>query len=347
MKTRASVGPKKPFWGRISADLVSAKNSLRDRLFRVAEKSMPQAFALRKEKRFQPAPGVNLVGMGIGEKLAAGKRTGEMCVKVFVAKKFPKGKVGTADRIPAAISGIPTDIEGVGYPRRYQIPQQRRHRPVPGGVSVGLDFHAVNFQFAGTLGVVVSDRTDPGRVYALSNNHVLADENRVQAGAGVVQPGTLDGGTNADRVARLTRYIPIRFNNQRNWMDAAVAEFDRPAGTDRSILGIGPPSGAGKPSLGLLVRKSGRTTGLTEGIVRVVNFDVFNVEYDQGMVRVDDVIVIEGTAGSFSRPGDSGSAIVDPQGRVVALLFAGSPQVTYAIPIPRVLRRLGIRIATG
>ena len=130
-------------------------------------------------------------------------------------------------------------------------------------------------------------------------------------------------------------------------MDAALAEFDRPASAGRSILGIGPPTGGASPALGLLVRKAGRTTGLTEGIVRVVNFDVFNVQYTQGMVRVDDVVVIEGTAGSFSKQGDSGSAIVDPQGRVVALLFAGSPQVTYAIPIPRVLRRLGVRIATG
>jgi hypothetical protein len=216
MKTQAGSGPKNPFWGRISADLVSAKNSLRDRLFQAAEKCMPQAFALRKGKRYQPAPGVNLVGMGIGEKLAAGKRTGEMCVKVFVAKKFPQGKVGPANRIPAAIGGIPTDIEGVGYPRKFQIPQRQRHRPVPGGVSVGLDFHAVDYRFAGTLGVIVSDRKNPGRVYALSNNHVLADENRVTTGAGVVQPGTLDGGRNADRVARLTRYVPLKFNNQRN-----------------------------------------------------------------------------------------------------------------------------------
>jgi len=346
MKGRAAWTVKNPLYGTIPEDLVAAKNSLRDRLFRAAEKSMSQAFALRKTRRFQPSPGVNLVGMGIGERRTAGKRTGEMCVKVFVAKKFPKGRIGTADRIPTAIGGIATDIEGVGYPRKFQISQQRRHRPVPGGVSVGLDFNAVDYQFAGTLGVVVSDRANPRRLYTLSNNHVLADENRVADGAGVVQPGTLDGGRNVDRVARLTRYVPLKFNNRRNWMDAAIAQLDRPASAARAILEIGPPTGDANPTLGLLVRKSGRTTGLTEGIVRVVSFDVFNIEYDQGMVRVDDVIVIEGTAGSFSKQGDSGSAIVDPKGRVVALLFAGSPQVTYAIPIRRVLRRLRVRIAT-
>ena len=211
---------------------------------------------------------------------------------------------------------------------------------------MGLDFTAVHFRFAGTLGVVVVDRRDPHRLYVLSNNHVLADENRVNPGAGVVQPGTLDGGGNADRVTRLARSVPLKFDNRRNWMDAALAEFENPPGVERSILGIGVPVGATKPSLGLLVRKSGRTTGLTEGIVRVVHFDVFGVQYGQGFVRVDDVVVIEGIGGPFSQPGDSGSAILDPRGRVVTLLFAGSEVVTFALPIGRVLRRLGVRIAT-
>jgi hypothetical protein len=78
--------------------------------------------------------------------------------------------------------------------------------------------------------------------------------------------------------------------------------------------------------------------------VRAVNFDVFGVQYDQGLVRIDNVIVIEGIDGSFSDQGDSGSVIVDHQGRVVALLFGGSDVVTYAIPITRVLRRLKVRL---
>ena len=335
-----------PVCGKISGNLFLAKNSLRDRLFRATEQAVTRSFALRRAKRFQPTPGVNLVGIGIGEKLTSGRQTGEMCVKVLVAKKYPKGRIGASDRIPAAIEGIPTDIEGVGYARKFQIPQRRRQRPVPGGVSVGLDFNAVNYRFAGTLGVILADAQDPQRLYALSNNHVLADENRVANEARVVQPGTLDGGRNADRVARLARYVPLRFDNRRNWMDAAIAEFDDTAGVDRAILGIGRPTGAATPTLNLMVRKSGRTTGLTEGIVRVLRFDAVNIEYDQGMVRMDDVVVLEGIDGPFSRQGDSGSAIVDPQGRVVALLFAGSETVTFAIPIRRVLRRLRAHVAT-
>jgi hypothetical protein len=346
MGEEAIRGVRSSFFGRIPEEVLAAKNALRDRLFGATEAAIPQALALRKAKGFQPAIGVNLVGVGVGEKLSAGKQTGEMCVKVFVAKKYPKGKVPSGDLVPAKIDEIPTDIEGVGYVRKFQIPQRKRHRPVPGGVSVGLPLSVLEFRFGGTLGVVVVDSKDPSHILGLSNNHVLADENRVSLGAAVVQPATLDGGGEADRIGHLARTVPLKFNNKRNWMDAAAAEFENPETAERNLLGIGRPTGSANPSLGLLVRKSGRTTGLTEGVVREMNFDVFNIGYEQGMVRVDDVIVIRGTSGSFSKPGDSGSAIVDPQGRAVALLFAGSEIVTFAIPIRRILRRLKLRIAT-
>jgi hypothetical protein len=346
MAKHTGHGLQHPVQGSIPVDLVSAKTDLRNRLFLLAEKGVQQAFALRKARKYHPSPDVNLVGVGIGEKVTSGKPTGEMCVKVFVAKKYPKGRISRSHLIPQDIGGIVTDVEGVGYPKKFVIAQQRRHRPVPAGVSAGLDLHAVEYRFAGTLGVIVADRNDPKRFSALSNNHVLADENRVESGAGVVQPGTLDGGKNRDRVATLSRFVPLKFDNRRNWMDAALAVFDRGIAVDKGIWGIGDPSGSGKPSLNLVVRKSGRTTGLTEGIVRALNADILDIEYDQGMVRMDDVIVIRGTQGPFSKGGDSGSAIVDPQGRIVALLFAGSDVVTFAIPIQRILRRLQVRIAT-
>lgn len=67
---------KHPVCGRIPNNLITAKEGLRDQLFRSVEQSMPQAVALRKANRFRSAPGVNLVGLGIGEKVTAGKRTG-------------------------------------------------------------------------------------------------------------------------------------------------------------------------------------------------------------------------------------------------------------------------------
>ena len=331
---------------QLPRDFIAAKERLRDRLVPPVKRDVARAFALRKARRYQPAPAVNLVGVGVGEKVTSGERTGELCVKVLVARKYPTAEIARGDRIPARVDGIPTDVEAVGYPKKFLIENRRRQRPVPGGVSGSPTLEAAGYSFAGTLGVVVASRTNPQVLYALSNNHVLADENRITIRAGIVQPATLDGGRNADRVAELTAFVPLKFDNRRNWIDAAIAQFDGGVGVARTILGIGAPTGAGSPALNQLVRKSGRTTGMTEGIVRVVRFDVFDVEYDQGMVRIDDVIVIEKVAEVFSKPGDSGSAIVDTQGRVVGLLFAGTDTVTFAIPIRRILRRFRARVAT-
>src|SRR5712692_12084680 len=96
------------------------------------------------------------------------------------------------------------------------------------------------------------------------------------------QPATLDGGRPAGRVGALDRFVPLRYNNEPNRMDAAIARFDSGSDAARLILDIGAPTGSGDPALNLLVRKSGRTTGVTEGIVRAVQFDVFNVVYEQG-----------------------------------------------------------------
>jgi len=341
MAKRARAVLQHAVLAKLPADVIAGRRGCCDRLLPPVEQQMSEAIALRRVRRHHPDPGVNLVGVGIGEKITAGGRTGVLCVKVLVARKFPKGRIDRSDRIPASVDGIPTDVEAVGYPRRFAIDNQLRQRPVLGGVSGSPSLKAAGYRFAGTLGVVLVGQAS----YILSNNHVLADENRLAVGATIVQPATLDGGTAADRVARLADFVPLKFGNARNWMDAAAARFDTGVSVNPTILGIGPLTGAGDPSLNLLVRKAGRTTGLTEGIVRVVRFDVFDVQYDQGMVRVDDVMVIENTAGPFSRPGDSGSAIVDTQGRVIGLLFAGSDLVTFAIPIRRILRRFKLRVA--
>jgi len=333
-----------PVLGSIPDHFVAAKSQLRDRLLATPVEAARRAQSLRAGKRFAPTVQGNVIGFGVGERVTAGERTGELAVKVFVAKKYPKSKVPRAEMIPKTVDGLPVDVEGVGFPRKFVVAQRARFRPVQGGISTGLAVDEVGFKFAGTLGAIVIDSDDDSTVCGLSNNHVFADENRAQDDAIAVQPGTLDSTAAGGKVGTLHRYEPLKFDNKRNWMDAGLAKITSAA--DPTIYGIGIPAGSAVPALNATVRKSGRTSGLTEGIVRAVRFDVFNVEYDQGMVRVDDCIVIEGTSGSFSRAGDSGSVIIDAKGKVVALLFAGSDQVTYAIPIRRVLKRLRAKLVT-
>jgi len=204
-------------------------------------------------------------------------------------------------------------------------------RPVPIGVSTGHP----NIT-AGTIGCRVTDGTN---VYALSNNHVYADENKADIGDNVLQPGTYDGGVDPDdAIGTLADFVTIDFGpRSRNTVDAAIAV------STVDLLGNATPFGGyGTPSsttvaadVGLSVQKYGRTTGLTEGAITGINATV-RVRYDSGQARFLGQIVIG--PGGFSDGGDSGSLIVTQEGNnPVGLLFAGSSSVTIANPIDAVL----------
>jgi hypothetical protein len=94
---------------------------------------------------------------------------------------------------------------------------ERHPRPVPIGVSTGHP--AIT---AGTLGARVTDGTS---VWALSNNHVYADENAATNRDDLIQPGTFDGGSSpADDIGTLDDYEPIVFGGVCvNVIDAAIA----------------------------------------------------------------------------------------------------------------------------
>jgi hypothetical protein len=212
-------------------------------------------------------------------------------------------------------------------------------RPVPIGVSTGHPDIT-----AGTIGCRV---TDGSNVYALSNNHVYADENNGIKGVDpVIQPGTYDEGSMPDDyIGTLADFEPIVFNPRaNNTVDAAIAL------TNTDMVGNATPDGGyGTPSSttkvaepGLAVQKYGRTTGLTTGEVTGINATV-KVRYDSGVARFVGQIVIG--SGGFSSGGDSGSLIVTQEGKnPVGLLFAGSSTMTVANPIDDVLDAFGVTI---
>jgi hypothetical protein len=221
-------------------------------------------------------------------------------------------------------------------------PTARFDRPVPIGISTGHP--AIT---AGTIGARV---TNGSNVYALSNNHVYADENSASSGDSVIQPGTFDGGSSpADDIGSLAAFVPIVFSTSAsNLVDAAIAN------TTTSLLGNStlsngygtPKSATVAPRVGMRVMKSGRTTGFTKGRIDSINVMV-NVGYDNGVARFVNQIII--TPGSFSAGGDSGSLIVsndrgNNKRHPVGLLFAGSTQVTVANPIDTVLSAFGVTI---
>lgn len=193
-------------------------------------------------------------------------------------------------------------------------------------------------------------------MHILSNNHVLADENRAKLGGPILQPGVIDGGQNpGDIIGKLTRFEKLDRLGV-NQVDCAIASLDDTIKFHfKKLQGLGNLAGVGAAFLdaGADVAKIGRTTGLTRGRITAFELDNVVVGYDMGNLRFDYQIEIEGAdTGPFSQGGDSGSLIVDGNLKAVALLFAGGDQggtngqgLTYANPIQKVLDTLEMDLA--
>jgi hypothetical protein len=247
------------------------------------------------------------------------------------------------------------DVRFIGRLRkRASAWNQKKVRPLQIGISCG------HFRItAGTLGCFVRLRDDSSNLFILSNNHVLADENRAKAKDSILQPGTVDGGSNPqDSVAVFTKTVKLKKTGI-NFIDAAIAEvaaqFKAKADL-RTIKGLGKLAGLGPEFVdeGTEVAKLGRTTQLTRGKVTAFELDNVVVGYDLGNLRFDNQIEIEGAGTkAFSAGGDSGSIIVIADTReAIGLLFAGGDVggsngkgLTYANPLGTVLDKLKIDLA--
>jgi len=292
----------------------------------------------------------NVVGIGIGPKLVRGIPTETLAVRIYVRRKHPAAKIPSTFRLPAHVEQVPTDVIAVGAIRARQEPascsvNRRRFqtRPVPAGISVG--HYRIT---AGTLGCLVQDGA--GTRYILSNNHVLAEENKAAAGDVILQPGRADGGrgnTPRHHIGMLARFIALDLAGRANTVDAAIAAVASHA-VRSEICTVGPVAGLGRLRRNLLVQKHGRTTGHTVGIIRDVDSKVW-VDYDSGTGLFTRQVGIEGGNELFSDGGDSGSLILDMERRAVGLLFAGADDanVTWANPIRRVLRVLRVRLVAA
>jgi hypothetical protein len=312
----------------------------------------------------------NVVGLGTGYRTVGKRMTDELCLVTLVRRKLPRAGLDPQALVPAEVDGVPTDVLEVGD-LRSQKARDVAWRPAPGGVSIS--HYRVT---AGTLGCLVRDRQTGARLI-LSNNHVLANSNQARPGDVVLQPGAIDGGRpEEDQLASLERFVPIAFSDQpgdcsiargvasianalarllgskhrfevrridlqaANLVDAAVARPLQDAWVDEEILEIGRVIGSLPPQLGMAVRKSGRTTGLTRGEIQVLDTTV-TIGYGDKQARFDGQIVTS----AMSSPGDSGSLLVaGDRLAAVGLLFAGSEQATIHNPMVAVLEALEVTL---
>jgi hypothetical protein len=108
-----------------------------------------------------------------------------------------------------------------------------------------------------------------------------------------------------------------------------------------------PVSGRGIPQYGDIVFKVGRTSGAALGEITSVATIVGPIPYDGGECWFRRSIEIKGYGGGrFSDRGDSGAAIVKPNGdEVIGLLYAGTPELTYACPVDQIFQDLSCACA--
>jgi len=314
----------------------------------------------------------NVVATGVGYKIVNGKVSKDLSIICSVATKKPGSKLSQSDLVPKSVNGIPTDVYASGAIYAFQDPKGR-FRPAPGGVSIG--HYLIT---AGTLGcTVIKDNKkyilSNNHVLANSNDADIGDE-ILQPGP------TDGGSRPGDIIGKLSDFVPIVFEGggggggsdcpfatgaasflnamssaagrksrlkavyepdaSENLVDAAIAEPNSQDDLKTEILNIGEIQGIAEATLGMSLKKMGRTTDFTTGTVLQVDV-TSTVNYGGGKTAtfVDQIM-----AGNMSAGGDSGSAVLNDNDHIVGLLFAGSSSSTIINRIQNVFELLDVTI---
>lgn len=327
---------------------------------------------LRSQKRYLMSL-EHVVGVGIGNKIVRGQDTGKKSIVVFVDKKVPPEDLKRGQEIPVTLQGTETDVIETGP--FYLLDRKARQRPAMPGASIG--HYKVT---AGTFGALVKDKTS-GQVLILSNNHVLANatngsDGRAEIGDPILQPGAHDNGRlEKDVIATLYRFVPIHglFEESRcpiaraaaagatgilktfmgdyrvrlekeiiteNIVDCAVARPIKDEYVGSSVIELGEIDGWGEAELYEVVKKSGRTSGLTRGSVNAVDVTIKVALSEGNQAIFSDQIMTD----MVSRPGDSGSVVLNYKNQAVGLLFAGSGTFTLFNRFSNVMRMLDVTL---
>lgn len=266
----------------------------------------------------------NVVDVAIGLKETSGKLTDDIVFQVFVVEKVEKDSLDPSMLIPQKIKGYKTDV--VKVPKAVNRADSSEHRPVTGGVQIGNGKGHV-----GTLGCFARFTSDDTLVL-LSNQHVLYSDGAV-AGDKIGQPDIdnkcccccayVDG--------EIGTILSPSFNN--STVDCAIASVNSGIATDYILSNSMTASelhldGTDVAVVGDIVRKIGRTSGLTQGRVRSINGPTSGKTGQIFIRPVETETYTEETNGkkAFSDSGDSGSIIIDEANNVIGLLWGGDPE---------------------
>jgi hypothetical protein len=303
----------------------------------------------------------NIQGLGMADRITAGRRESELALKVYVERKLPMSRVENPVpaelEIPGVDGRLATDVEEIG---RVELEAATgRFRPAMPGCGLGHPEIDV-----GTFGCLVRKRFDPEcgpespaseeardeSLYVLSNSHVLANHGVCRVGDLVVQAGRHDGGLAPDdALCELAEWVPFEFTDTGfpNRVDAAIARVLNPEEVTSAVRLIGvPPGHTRHVQRDMEVHKCGRSSDLTWGKVRDVDYRLQmsykRPEGGHGRVGLRDQVLCT----RYTAPGDSGSAVFSSGGLVVGLHFAGSSSTSIFNRIGHVLDALDLELVT-
>lgn len=206
------------------------------------------------------------------------------------------------------------------------VSSRARERPIGPGLSVS----GIN-QTAGTICCIVQD--EDGTKFILTTVFDVRDLDTGQDSL-VVQPGTIDGGTEEhDVIGTVERATKL----------AALVRLKDDVEVYCDVPGIGQIRGIADVRLGQVVRKFGRTTGLSTGEVRDLDF---RLVIDLGAANGGRQSVKGVLVTPFAAPGDAGSPVVNDNNELVGMHFAGSDVTSIFVPIKSVLAELNVKLVT-
>ncbi|MGW6778963.1 hypothetical protein ACWF50_13080 [Brucella pseudogrignonensis] len=286
---------------------------------------------------------------------------------------FTNGKISKAEEkiLPFNTDGFVIDYLQGG------IAQVKGNPPLPeipspfylhnGMYTCGSSIYPAHCIGAGTLGLLTVDNA--GQIFGLTNNHVSGACNNAMPGLPILAPGPLDATETACdpfAIGRHSRLLPINdgipenIDISVNWDASLLSLCDANRVTSMQGTYYDTPSVVREPKPSSIVKKVGRTTGLTKGKIVAQAACPIPVDYlvnEYGVkkkVFFETVYIVEGENGQpFSRPGDSGSLVVsqDENGIMesVGLVFAGNEQraLSFILPLPAILDKLNVSVLSG
>jgi hypothetical protein len=280
-----------------------------------------------------------------------------------------RGSRKALNEVAVEIEGVPVEARLMGKMRAGPVPSYSAYGignffEKNGRLACGSSCAPSSQNYAGTLGAFVRDGAG---MLALSNNHVFAACNHTPVGMPILAPATMDARPGRRAPAEFCRHeqlVELRSGDPAlvplMRIDAAIGRV-----TDANLVsswqgdatnGFDTPAQAGALSAGVMVKKFGRTTGLTLGTIEAYVPTPWILPYKSGKFSatvwfMDTWTIRSNDSDPFALPGDSGSLVVTEDARAaVGLLFAVNNRGQYGIiaPIDEVLVAFGqLQLVSG